>query len=98
MAENPDENLNEDQIESAKVIQSSGSSLLTLIDEILDLAKIESGKMTLEYQDVIINDVVKDLKDLFNPVFQEKNLQFNINIDESLQKNIETDRLRVDQV
>jgi signal transduction histidine kinase len=83
MAENPDENLNEDQIESAKVIQSSGSSLLTLIDEILDLAKIESGKMTLEYQDVIINDVVKDLKDLFNPVFQEKNLQFNINIDES---------------
>jgi signal transduction histidine kinase len=98
MAENPDENLNEDQIESAKVIQSSGSSLLTLIDEILDLAKIESGKMTLEYQDVIINDVVKDLKDLFNPVFQEKNLQFNINIDESLEKNIETDRLRVDQV
>lgn len=98
MAENPDENLNEDQIESAKVIQSSGSSLLTLIDEILDLAKIESGKMTLEYQDVVINDVVKDLKDLFNPVFQEKNLQFNINIDESLEKNIETDRLRVDQV
>ena len=86
MAENPDENLNEDQIESAKVIQSSGSSLLTLIDEILDLAKIESGKMTLEYQDVVINDVVKDLKDLFNPVFQEKNLQFNINIDESVQK------------
>ncbi len=98
MAENPDENLNEDQIESAKVIQSSGSSLLTLIDEILDLAKIESGKMTLEYQDVVINDVVKDLKDLFNPVFQEKKLEFNINIDESVQKNIETDRLRVDQV
>lgn len=44
MAENPEENLNEDQIESAKVIQSSGSSLLTLIDEILDLAKIESEK------------------------------------------------------
>jgi len=98
MAENPDENLNEDQIESAKVIQSSGSSLLTLIDEILDLAKIESGKMTLEYQDVVINDVIKDLKDLFNPVFQEKKLEFNINIDESVQKNIETDRLRVDQV
>ncbi|UZT98731.1 response regulator [Chryseobacterium fluminis] len=98
MAENPDENLNEDQIESAKVIQSSGSSLLTLIDEILDLAKIESGKMTLEYLEVLIEDVVKDLKNLFNPVFQEKKLQFNIEIDQDVEKEIETDRLRVDQV
>ncbi|WP_294309483.1 response regulator [uncultured Chryseobacterium sp.] len=98
MAENPDENLNEDQVESAKVIQSSGSSLLTLIDEILDLAKIESGKMTLEYQDVVIDDVVKDLKSLFNPVFQEKRLEFNIDIEADVQKNIQTDRLRVDQV
>lgn len=98
MAENPEENLNEDQVESAKVIQSSGSSLLTLIDEILDLAKIESGKMTLEYQDVVIDDVVKDLKNLFNPVFQEKKLQFNIEIEDDIQKNIQTDRLRVDQV
>ncbi|MCJ8154397.1 response regulator [Chryseobacterium sp. SSA4.19] len=98
MAENPEENLNEDQIESAKVIQSSGSSLLTLIDEILDLAKIESGKMTLEYHEVIIKDVVKDLKSLFNPVIQEKRLQLNIEIENDLQNSIETDRLRIDQV
>lgn len=98
MAENPEENLNEDQVESAKVIQSSGSSLLTLIDEILDLAKIESGKMTLEYHDVEIDEIVKDLKNLFNPVFQEKKLQFNIDIAEEIQKTIKTDRLRVDQV
>jgi len=98
MAENPDKNLNEDQIESANVIQSSGTSLLTLIDEILDLAKIESGKMTLEYQDVVIEEVVKDLKSLFNPVFQEKALQFNIQIDSDVQKVIESDRLRIDQV
>jgi signal transduction histidine kinase/DNA-binding response OmpR family regulator len=98
MAENPDENLNEDQVESAKVIQSSGSSLLTLIDEILDLAKIESGKMTLEYQDITIDEIVKDLKSLFNPVVQEKRLQFNIQIDDDVKKSIETDRLRVDQV
>jgi signal transduction histidine kinase/CheY-like chemotaxis protein/CHASE3 domain sensor protein len=98
MAENPDENLNEDQVESAKVIQSSGSSLLTLIDEILDLAKIESGKMSLEYQDVVIDDVVKDLKNLFNPVVQEKKLGFDIQITNDVENTIETDRLRVDQV
>jgi len=98
MAENPEENLNEDQVESAKVIQSSGSSLLTLIDEILDLAKIESGKMTLEYQDVVIGDIVKDLKNLFNPVIQEKKLQLNIEIEKDVENSIETDRLRVDQV
>lgn len=98
MAENPDENLNEDQIESARVIQSSGTSLLTLIDEILDLAKIESGKMTLDYQKVIIEDIVKDLKSLFSPVFQEKQLPFNIQIDADVQKVIESDRLRIDQV
>ncbi len=98
MAENPEENMNEDQIESAKVIQSSGSSLLTLIDEILDLAKIESGKMTLEYQDVMIEDILKDLRSLFSPVIQEKKLQFNIKVEDGIRKSLETDRLRVDQV
>ncbi|MFP3590462.1 response regulator [Chryseobacterium sp. SIMBA_038] len=98
MAENPDENLNEDQVESAKVIQSSGSSLLTLIDEILDLAKIESGKMTLEYEEVIIDDILKDLKSLFKPILREKGIEFNIEIENDVEKAIETDRLRVDQV
>ena len=98
MAENPEENLNEDQIESAKVIQSSGTSLLTLIDEILDLAKIESGKMTLEHQNVFVEDVVKDLRNLFNPIIHQKNLQFDIEIDDDVKKTIETDRLRLDQV
>ena len=98
MAENSDENLNEDQIESAKVIQSSGTSLLTLIDEILDLAKIESGKMSLEYQEVFLEDVVTDLKNLMNPVVKNKGIEFNINIEDDLEKSLETDRLRLDQV
>ena len=98
MAENPDENLNEDQIESAKVIQSSGSSLLTLIDEILDLAKIESGKMTLEYQNVVIEEVVKDLQNLFNPLVKEKGIQFDIQIEDQVGQSIETDPLRLNQV
>lgn len=98
MAENSDDNLNEDQIESAKVIQSSGTSLLTLIDEILDLAKIESGKMSLEYEEVALDNVLRDLKNLMGPVAQNKGIEFNINIENDLAKTIETDRLRLDQV
>lgn len=98
MAENSDENLNEDQIESAKVIQSSGTSLLTLIDEILDLAKIESGKMSLEYQEIDLEGVLKDLKNLMDPIAKNKEIEFKINIDKDLEKTIETDRLRLDQV
>lgn len=98
MGDNHEENLNEDQIESAKVIQSAGSSLLTLIDEILDLAKIESGKMSLEYEDVEINEVVEDLKNLMNPLVKEKGIEFNINIEKDLANSLETDRLRLNQV
>lgn len=98
MGENHEENLTEDQIESAKVIQSAGSSLLTLIDEILDLAKIESGKMSLEYEDVVIIEVVRDLKNLMDPLVKEKGIEFSINIDKSLADSVETDRLRLDQV
>lgn len=98
MAENSDDNLNEDQIESAKVIQSSGTSLLTLIDEILDLAKIESGKMSLEYEEVALDNVLKDLKNLMGPIAKNKGIDFNINIENNLAKTIETDRLRLDQV
>ena len=98
MAENPEENLTEDQIESAKVIQSSGTSLLTLIDEILDLAKIESGKMNLVNEKVLLEDVTRDLKNLFMPIVNERGVQFNVNLDHSISKTINTDRLRLDQV
>ncbi len=98
MAENSDENLNEDQVESAKVIQSSGTSLLTLIDEILDLAKIESGKMNLINEQVLLEDVTRDLKNLFMPIVKERGVQFNINLDDSINKTLNTDRLRLDQV
>ncbi|MPT31750.1 MAG: response regulator, partial [Chryseobacterium sp.] len=98
MAENPEENLNEDQIESAKVIQSSGTSLLTLIDEILDLAKIESGKMNLVNEPILLDDVTRDLKDLFMPIVKEKGVQFNIYLDDSITRTLSTDRLRLDQV
>jgi len=98
MSEDTDGNLNDDQIESAKVIQSSGTSLLSLIDEILDLSKIESGKMELDYQDVKLHDITHDLQNLFLPLIKEKSLSFDISIDSNISHTIETDRLRLDQV
>ncbi len=98
MVENVDENLTEDQIESAKVIQSSGTSLLNLIDEILDLSKIEAGKMSLEYEPVSIRALCNEVNKMFRPLATEKDIQFDTYIDTSVPEQIETDRLRIEQV
>ncbi|ADY53133.1 multi-sensor hybrid histidine kinase [Pseudopedobacter saltans DSM 12145] len=98
MAENTEHNLNEEQIESANVIQSSGASLLELIDEILDLSKIEAGKMKLEFQKIEISGIVSALKALFLPIIKEKNLDFDIKIGADVGQIIETDKMRVEQV
>lgn len=98
MVENDDKNLTHDQIESAKVIQSSGSSLLSLIDEILDLSKIEAGKMKLEYELVSLKSVCNDTHKMFQPLAAERGLNFHTELDETLPDFIETDRLRVEQV
>jgi signal transduction histidine kinase len=78
LSENGRNNLSSDQVEYARVIQSSGNGLLTLIDEILDLSKIESGKMELEYSDVYINHLLKEIKSLFTPVAAEKKIEFKV--------------------
>jgi len=98
LAENDEHNLNEDQVEYATVIQSSGNGLLGLIDEILDLSKIEAGKMDLDFAAVQVNDITDDIKALFNPIAKEKNLEFKINIADNVPAFIETDRMRLDQI
>jgi signal transduction histidine kinase/DNA-binding response OmpR family regulator/CHASE3 domain sensor protein len=96
MADNED--LDKEYTEYADVIQSSGQGLLSLIDEILDLSKIESGKMKLEVEDVNVNEVVTDLRSLFNPIAKDKNLDFEITVEEGLPKQLETDKMRLEQI
>lgn len=98
LAENDEKNLNSDQVEYATVIQSSGNGLLGLIDEILDLSKIEAGKMELDYMNVSIRDITDDIKALFSPVAKEKNLEFKINIEQNVPAIIETDKMRLEQI
>ncbi len=98
LTENHTKNLTNDQIEYAQVIQNSGNGLLTLINEILDISKIESGKMDLDYSDVYIESLVKEIKNLFEPVAKDKDITFNIKKDDSVKQLIETDRLRLEQI
>jgi CheY-like chemotaxis protein/two-component sensor histidine kinase len=98
LSENIEKNLSPEQIEYAKVIMSSGNGLLTLIDEILDLSKIEAGKMELEYMETPVESIVDDIRALFQPVAKEKGLDFSIKVDASTPATIETDKLRLEQI
>jgi CheY-like chemotaxis protein len=98
LSDNNERNLNIDQIEYAKVIQSSGNGLLTLIDEILDLSKIESGKMDIEYDKVAIEEIVDDMKALFVPIAKEKKIEFTVQVDKTVPLSIETDKLKLEQI
>ncbi|HTF20510.1 MAG TPA: response regulator [Chryseolinea sp.] len=98
LTENLENNLSTDQIEYARVIQSSGNGLLSLIDEILDLSKIEAGKMQLEYQHVSLNEIVGDLEGLFGPLARDKHIEYESDVDAGLPASIETDKLRLEQI
>ncbi len=98
LGENNDKNLKPEQIEFAHVIQSSGNSLLLLIDDILDLSKIESGKMELEYETISVSDIAYEIRMMFEPLAKQKNVAFSVLINESLPETIETDKLRLEQI
>ncbi|MCW2119123.1 response regulator [Flavobacterium sp. 7A] len=97
LSENNDANMNDEQIEFAKVIQSSGNGLLGLIDEILDLSKIEAGKMDLELVDVSTKEITDTLRNLFTQVAIEKKIEFKI-IDDKAPIVIKTDKMRLEQI
>ncbi|MGC4057493.1 MAG: response regulator [Chitinophagaceae bacterium] len=98
LTENADGSLNANQVEYARVIQSSGAGLLTLIDEILDLSKIEAGKMDLEVVPVSLEGIGRDMSSLFAPVARDKGLSFDIIMGEQLPSTVETDKLRLEQI
>lgn len=98
MSENSDNNLTPEQVEYAKVIQNSGNSLLELIDEILDLSKIEAGKMQLEFTTVPVKQVMEDMEMLFHALAKEKKLEFKTSIQPGVTEVIQTDKTRLEQV
>ena len=98
LSDNPDENLNEKQVEFAETIHSSGADLLALINEILDLSKIESGTMGVEIGEVPFSDLRGDIERTFSQVAADKGLQLIIDLDNRLPDRLQTDVKRLRQV
>jgi len=99
LAENKNNRLAEKEIEYARNIHNSGTDLLNLINEILDLSKIESGKLQLEIEHVPFKNIVNDISAMFTEVARNKSVEFRIDIPDGIrQQAIVTDRLRVEQI
>lgn len=92
------EELEKEYTEYASVIQSSGQGLLSLIDEILDLSKIEAGKMELEVTEVRIDEVTADIRSLFMPIAKDKHLELVIGVSGDAPHSFTTDKMRLSQI
>jgi len=97
LADNKNGNLSEKQARFADTVHSCGNDLLNLINEILDLAKVESGKMELHPQDVHIKMIAKKMEHLFTPSAIEKNLEFEVFVAQQLPLHIHTDIQKAEQ-
>lgn len=98
LSENNEKNLSSDQVQYASVIQTSGRGLLQLIDEILDLSKIESGKMTFEFLPVPVSKITRGMDAIFAPLAKENKVEWKINVSNEIPPVIETDEQRVEQI
>ncbi|MGI8409051.1 MAG: response regulator, partial [Pyrinomonadaceae bacterium] len=98
LSENPETNLDEKQIEFAETIHSSGADLLALINEILDLSKIESGNMGVEIGEVLFDELREDIERNFSQIAGEKGLQLVIDLKDELPASMQTDVKRLRQV
>jgi HAMP domain-containing protein/signal transduction histidine kinase/CheY-like chemotaxis protein len=98
LVENPNHNLTEKQVEYAQTIHGSGSDLLTLINEILDLSKIEAGVMQVEVAQVSIPDIKDFVQRTFAPVAAAKQLDFEVSFAADVPNVITTDEQRLQQI
>lgn len=98
LSENKDENLTDDQIKYAETIYSAGNDLLNLIDDILDLSKIEAGYMEIQPEKIYLSKIADEMKNIFEPIANKKGIKLKIDIDKNCPKKIFTDPKRLEQI
>ncbi len=96
--ENKDRNLTDMQVEFAKIIYQSGNDLLALIDDILDLSKIEAGKLEINWEEIHLSSYISQLEKTFMPVAKEKKLGFSVTISDDVPENLNSDSARLAQI
>jgi HAMP domain-containing protein/signal transduction histidine kinase/CheY-like chemotaxis protein len=98
LQENKDKNLSKKQVEFAQTIYSSGSDLLNLINDILDLSKVEAGKMEISPTDMPLSEMESFVMRTFKPVADQKGLDLKVDIQPDAPSPVYTDPQRVQQV
>lgn len=98
LAENKEGHLTEKQREYSHIIHKSGSDLLHLINDILDLSKIESGKIDLYPEEVPVSSLLSDMDELFRHVAEERQIRFKVTNHADSEQLIYTDKKRVEQI
>jgi signal transduction histidine kinase/CheY-like chemotaxis protein/HAMP domain-containing protein len=98
LAQNPGRNLTAKQVEYANVIHSAGSDLLQLINDILDLSKVEAGRMDIHAERFPLSALLDDIRATLQPLTAEKGLDFSVSSDEGVPRELFTDRQRLRQV
>lgn len=98
LADNRGGQLSAEQVRYASTIHASGTHLLTLINDILDLAKIEAGRVDLHPEDVDVRAFVDGLRETFEPIARERQLEFIAEVQEGVPATIVSDAVRLQQV
>ena len=98
LSKNPTGNLNPRQTEYAKTIHASGNDLLNLINDILDLSKIESGTVVVDAGDLRMDDLHSFVERTFNHVAESRDLEFEVKLAPQLPRSIQTDAKRLQQI
>jgi len=98
LMENRGGNLTKEQVEAAEVIQRSGMDLLNLINDILDLAKIEAGRMDLILEEMPLQDLADSIKARFSRQFRQKGVELLVDLDDGAPETITTDQQRLEQI
>jgi len=98
LTENKTGNLDIKQVEYAQTINSAGNDLLTLINDILDLSKVEAGKIEMQWEKVSLTNLLASIEQKFSPIANDRGVGFQLNIANGIPSTLVTDSQRIKQI